>query len=135
MFTGSLTRSRTPYDVPVAQSPRQLPMSSPTVGLPLESNASVLPARDSWDGKVMLILVGSVTGALMDRSAVSATCCTKIVCESISSLSVLANKSPPVTKSVVRSIALAPTIVIRSEPVAATTRVTDPVPLLLIVTV
>lgn len=71
----SLTRSRTVYDVPAAQLPRQLPISSPTTGLPFASNARVLPARDALAGRVIAISVGSVTGALSPRSAVSATCC------------------------------------------------------------
>jgi hypothetical protein len=70
----SLIKSRFWYDTPDAQLPRQLPIASPAIGLPLESKANVLPALAVLTGKVMLMLVGSVTGALMPRSAVSATC-------------------------------------------------------------
>jgi hypothetical protein len=58
-----------------------------------------------------------------------------MVCWSISSLTVLAKKSPPVTKSVVRLIARLPMMAIWSAPVGAATKVIEPVPLLLIVTV
>ena len=51
------------------------------------------------------------------------------------SLRLEALRSPAVTKSVVRSMALAPMMVMLCEDVAATPRVTLPVPLLLIVTV
>lgn len=130
----SLTKSRLLYDVPAAQLPRYSPINSPIVGLPLASNANVLLARTVLIGSVMLIVVGSVTGARNARAVSSATCCTKMVWLSSSSFSVFAKRSPPVTKSVTRSILLAPTIVIRSDAIGVvgtlvpTTIVTEPVP-------
>jgi len=59
----------------------------------------------------------------------------KIVCWSSSSFSVLAKKSPPVTKSVVRWIDLLPTTAICVAPVGLAVRVTEPVPLLAMLTV
>ena len=106
---------------------------SPGLGLPKASKARYLPARSALRGSVILMSVGSVTGALSPRSEVSATCWIKMVWASSSSLSVLAKKSPPVVKSVVRAMVLEPTIVILLVP-AVTTKVTDPVPLALIVT-
>jgi hypothetical protein len=47
---------------------------------------------------------------------------------------VLAKKSPPVTKSVVREIVRLPTMAICVAPVGVAVSVTKPVPLLLIVT-
>lgn len=99
------------------------------------SNASVLLARTEARGSVMLMLVGSVCGALSARSMASAFCWAKMVCWSISSLTVLAKKSPPVTKSVVRWMVRLPTMAICVAPVGDAVSVMKPVPLLLIVTV
>ena len=132
----SLMMSYTRYATPADQLPRYVPTALLVLGLPLPSNDRNLFALTVLTGSVILTEVGSVTGAFRDLSAVSATCCTKIVWESISLLTVPAKKSPPVVKSVVRSIALEPVIVILSEPVAANTKVIDPVPRVgLIVTV
>jgi hypothetical protein len=131
----SLTMSRLLYATPLAQLPRLSPMTSPVVGSPLESNASVLFARTDARGSVMSIVVGSVCGAISARCKPSAFCWAKIVCWSSSSFSVLAKKSPPVTKSVVRWMVRLPTMAICVAPVGVATRVIDPVPLALIVTV
>ena len=51
-------------------------MLGPASGLPVvELKARTVPARVALAGKVMLMSVGSTTGALRPRSAVSATCC------------------------------------------------------------
>ena len=105
------------------------------IGLPLESNARVLFARTDALGSVMLIVVGSVCGACIARARPSAFCCAKMVCWSSSSFSVLAKKSPPVTKSLVREIVRLPTMAIWVAPVGDAVKVTEPVPLTLIVTV
>lgn len=76
----SLTMSRLLYAVPEAQLPRLSPITSPVVGLPLLSNASVLLARTEERGSVMLMLVGSVCGADSARCSPSAFCCAKMVC-------------------------------------------------------
>lgn len=60
--------------MPDAQLPLYAPIASNACGLPLESNDKNLLARVVLTGNVMLIEVGSVTGALIERSAVSATC-------------------------------------------------------------
>ena len=107
-----------------------------TSGFPVvELKLRTYPALVVLTGSVMSMVVGSVTGALIARSLDSATCWIRMTSLSSSSLMVLANRSPPVEKSVVRSTALAPTMVMLSALVAATTRVTEPVPLALIVTV
>lgn len=76
----SLTMSRLLYATPAAQLPRLSPITSPVTGLPLLSKASVLLARTDARGSVMLMLVGSVCGALSARSTASAFCCAKMVC-------------------------------------------------------
>ena len=68
----------------------------------MASNASVLLARTDARGRVMSMLVGSVCGACSARFTASAFCWAKMVRLSSSSLTVLAKKSPPVTKSLVR---------------------------------
>ena len=104
-------------------------------GLPvLELNDKTLLALAVLVGRVMLIVVGSVTGALIDLTLASEFCWVKMVRLSSSVFRLLAKRSPPVTKSVVRWIVLAPTMVMLSVPAVAT-RVTEPVPLVLMVTV
>lgn len=76
----SFTMSRTKYMRLAAQFPRFVPSVSPSVGLPWASNARLLPARSAARGSVMLMLVGSVCGALSARSTASAFCCAKMVC-------------------------------------------------------
>jgi hypothetical protein len=136
----SLIMSRLLYAIPAAQLPRLSPITSPVVGSPLASNASVLFARTDARGKVMSTVVGSVCGACKDLIKPSAFCCAKMVCWSSSSFSVLAKKSPPVVKSVDRAMARLPTIAYwvgeagdSAKPAAVI--VTDPVPLALMVTV
>jgi len=70
----SLIMSYTTYAVAVAQLPLYVPTALVTVGLPSASKDKNLLARVVLYGNVMLIEVGSVTGALSERSAVSATC-------------------------------------------------------------
>jgi hypothetical protein len=70
----SLTMSCNTYAVPVAQLPLYAPSESTACGLPVELNDKNLLARVVLTGNVMSIDVGSVTGALIERSAVSATC-------------------------------------------------------------
>ena len=82
----------------------------------------------------MLMLVGSVCGACRARCKPSAFCCAKMVCWSSSSFRVFAKKSPPVVKSVARAMVLLPTMAI-CVPVGVVTKVTEPVPLALMVTV
>lgn len=124
----------------VDQLPRLSPITSPVVGSPLASNASVLFARTDARGKVMSTVVGSVCGACSARCKPSEFCCAKMVCWSSSSFNVLAKKSPPVVKSVVREIVRLPTIAYwvglvgdKAKPVAV--MVTEPVPFALMVTV
>ena len=51
-------------------------MLGPVSGLPVVAlNANTVPALVALAGNVIAISVGSVTGALSARSAVSATCC------------------------------------------------------------
>jgi len=126
--------SRTAYAVLAAQLPRQFPIVSATDGLPFVSNDKTLFARTDALGNVMLMLVGSVCGACIARARPSAFCCAKMVCWSSSLFRVLAKKSPPVTKSVVRWIVRLPTMAIWVAPVGAAVSVIDPVPLALIVT-
>ena len=123
-----------------AQLPRLVPSVSPKVGLPIASKPRVLLARSDANGKTMLMVVGSVCGALSARCKPSAFCWAKMVCWSSSSFSVLAKKSPPVVKSVVREIVRLPTMAYcvglvgdKARPVAV--MVTVPVPLALITTV
>ena len=104
-------------------------LDAPASGLPVVSlKARYLPLRVSFAGSVMSIEVGSVTGALMARSFASETCWIMMIWLSSCSLRAAALRSPAVTKSVVRSMSRAPVMVIVSDPVAALTRVTDPVP-------
>lgn len=103
--------------------------------MPLASKASVLLARTEARGNVMLMLVGSVCGAFSERSRPSAFCWAKMVCWSSSSLIELANRSPPVTKSVRRWIVRLPTMAICVAPVGEAVSVMLPVPLAAIVTV
>lgn len=74
LFDVSFTTSCNTYAVLVAQLPLYDPIESNACGLPLESNDKNLFARVVLAGNVILIDVGSVTGALIERSAVSATC-------------------------------------------------------------
>lgn len=60
--------------MPDAQLPLYVPTAFNACGLPLESNDKNLFARVVLTGNVILIEVGSVTGAFNARSAVSATC-------------------------------------------------------------
>ena len=118
----------------VDQLPRLSPITSPVVGSPFESNASVLFARTDARGKVMSTVVGSVCGACKDLVNPSAFCWAKMVCWSSSSFKVLAKKSPPVVKSVDLEIVRLPTMAYcvglvgdKAKPVAV--MVTEPVPL------
>lgn len=88
------------------------------------SKARVLLARTEARGRTMSMLVGSVCGALSARSVASAFCCAKMVSESSSVLTVLAKKSPPVTKSVVRWMLRLPTMAIWVAPVGVAVSVT-----------
>jgi len=98
-------------------------------------------ARVAAAGSVMLseppssVAAGSKAGALIVRRFSSASCWIITIWLSSCSFSDAANRSPAVTKSVVRSIAREPMIVIVSLPVAALVSVTEPVPFELIVTV
>ena len=116
------------------------PITSPVVGSPFASNASVLFARTVARGKVISIVVGSVCGAVSALVKPSAFCWAKMVCWSSSSFSVLAKKSPPVVKSVDLEIVRLPTMAYcvglvgdKAKPVAV--MVTEPVPLDAMVTV
>lgn len=107
--------------------------------MPVASKPSVLLALSDANGKTMLMVVGSVCGADSARVKPSEFCWAKIVWLSSSSFSVLAKKSPPVVKSVVREIVRLPTIAYcvgevgaRAKPVALIK--TEPVPFALIVT-
>jgi len=70
----SLTISYTTYATLADQLPLYVPTALLTVGLPSASNDRNLLARVVLNGSVMLIDVGSVTGAFNPRSAVSAIC-------------------------------------------------------------
>jgi hypothetical protein len=70
----SLMMSYTIYATPADQLPLYVPTALLTVGLPSASNDKNLLARVVLNGNVMLIVVGSVTGAFSPRSAVSAIC-------------------------------------------------------------
>jgi hypothetical protein len=115
-------------------------MTCSAVGLPVESNVRILPALTVDLGNVILMLVGSVCGALNARATPSAFCWAKMVCWSSSSFSVLAKKSPPVVKSVDLEMVRLPTMAYCVGDTGASARpvaviVTEPVPLALIVTV
>ena len=116
-------------------------VSVETTGSPSLSKPRAFVARVALTGSVMSIEVGSVIGAFTARSADSASCWSNIVKASSCSFREAARRSPAVTKSVVRSMARSPTIVIWSSAsgVVGTfvpvTTLTLPVPFALIATV
>ena len=95
--------------VPRVANPVELTVVS---GSPSESKAKTLEALLAFAGSVISMSAASYTGALIALAASSETCWLNIVWLSSSVFNDEASKSPAVTKSVVLSSALAPTIVI-----------------------